>query len=779
MVPRRRALLAALGSGIAGLAGCSALSQREPESTDTPSPSPTPTETATPEAVSNAAVDDPWGAFQSDAAHTGYAPDLAGPAEHPVVNWRTDTWGLRTSPVAADGSVYVVTGLRHDHVHALDAETGEERWRRSVDGREEHLLVAADGTVYAGLDRLYALDAETGEARWDDPREVREGIAVAEGRVVAPSDAMARIRAFDAATGDELWDQRIPGHTTSATAAPAVHDGSVYVRTHDEVFALDLETGERDWKRSVGDRAGAAPTATDDRLYVPTERRLRALDPSNREEVWRLEGRFRRSSPAVDGETLYVAGRVPEDGEHVPAVLALDAATGEERWRVEPPGFAPGSPVVTDDVVYVAADGTRLYALDADSGEVRWSLGFEWDLGTPALTEDALLVSAGGRLYSVGRGADENARPWAGVVESSDGGGESSPAYAESDFYFGTHGYDVTASSEVSTDPDAPFEFTVDVTGDRIDADDGVTMEFALTNESDEPITVDGGAPAPFEVIRLEETGPGGRALTAWSDAYEESRHVHTVPHRGVTLVNDIGLTTAIDPGETVRESYTLSTGTHRIQPGTYSLTESYTVHRGDSRRTGDEEGLWHPGVYVRVELEQPAPETGDVVHDVVLTEEASVPAEFVGDLSVDVLEPVTETHPGLVEITLRNREGSESVTGPGRWPFASYVGLEPSGSRLVLIGEDSFAPAYVADRGNDGSWVPTFLPHVERVRGVRNSRFESDAEWTKRYLVLGDPAADDPLAPGEYVFDQGYADDDVAFRWGFRLSLRDPSGDQ
>lgn len=734
----------------------------------------TPTETPTPDPVSDAAVDDPWGAFQSDAAHTGHASDLAGPGRHPDVNWRTDTWGLRTSPVVADGAVFFATGIRHKHVHALDAETGEERWRTPVDGREEHVLVAADGTVYAGLDRLYALDAETGEARWDDPRTVREGIAVAEGRVVAPSEATERIRAFDAASGDELWGHRVPGHATSASAVPAVHDGAVYVGVHEEVFALDLETGERDWQRNVGDRAGAAPTATDDRLYVPTESRLRALDPSTGDEVWQLEGRFRGSSPAVDGETIYVAGRVPQDGEHVPKVVALDAATGEERWRVEPPGLAPGSPVVTDDLVYVTADGTRLYALDAGSGEVRWSLEFGWDLGTPALTPDGLLVSAGGRLYSAGGGDDADAGPWAGVVEPSGGSGESSPQYAGSDFYFGTHGYDISTSSEVSGDADAPVEFTVDVTGDRIDADERVTLEFALTNEGDEPITVDGGAPAPFEVLRFGETGRSDRTLTAWSDAYEESRHVHTVPHRGITLVNSIGVMTRIDPGETVSETYTLSTETHRIQPGTYSLTQSYTVSRGESRRSDDAE-VWHPGVYVQVDLERTASETGDVLYDVVLTEETSVPEEFVGDLSIDVLEPVTESHPGLIEITLENRDGLESVASPGRLPFASYVGLEAGGSRLVLIGEDMFAPAYVSDRRNDGSWVPTFLPHVERARGMRSSRFEPDEEITRRYLVLGDPVADDPLTPGEYVFDQGYADDDVEFRWGFRLSLSDP----
>ena len=793
MVPRRRTVLGLLGGGLAGLAGCAALSESEADPTETPTATrtetPTETETATPQEPSDLTVDETWATFQADAARTGYAPEHTGPGATPDVNWRTDTWGLLTSPVVADGTVYVATGLRHQHVHAFDAATGQERWRREVDGRRENVLAVADGIVFVGLERLSAFDAETGETLWEDGRDVRNGVAIADGRVIAPSDATDRIRAFDARTGDTLWEQRLSsglrGGSLSATATPAIGGEQVLVASHEDVFALDAATGEERWQQAVGDRVRTAPTVTDEHVYVGVQGRLRALEAANGSEAWQYTGDLSRASPAVADGTLYVGGRFAgdEDGDgdgdeggaaEVAGLVALDAATGEERWRVAREGFAAHSPVVADDLVYVASEDNRLYALDAATGEVRWSLAFEWDLGTPALLEDALAVSAGGRLYSIGAGANADRDPWAGVVTPTDEAGAGpSPEYTDHEFYFGTNGYDVAASAEgSSTGDDAPFSFAVDVTGERITADEEVTIEFALTNEGEDAITIENGAPAPFGVLTLRGSAGTDRALTAWSDAYEESGHVHWTPHRGVTGVNSIAVSETVAPGETVREEYTLSGATHGLQPGTYSFHDDYRVYGGAGRPDDDE--VWHAGAYVRVEIEQPSPEAGDVRLDVAVTEEAAVPEAFIGDLSVDVLEPVTDTHPGLVEITLENdADNLGSVSSPGRLPFAAHLGLAADGSRLVLLDEDMFAPSYVVDAGDEGAWIPTFQPHVERVRGRRSSRFEADAHLSKRYLVLGDPEAEDPLTPGEYVFDQGYADDDVEFPWGFRLALR------
>lgn len=794
MAHRRRSVLTAIAGGLAGLAGCSLRPTRGPDPSATATPISPPTNTPGDHPVDLASVAETWSSFQGDAGNSGAARGATGPGGAPDVAWRTATWGLATDPVIADGTAFVVTGLHHRNrrLLAVDLASGERLWQRTVNGRRMHGLAVADGTLYAGFDRLQAIDAETGELRWEDRRGVEGGPLVTRGTVFTASDSSDQLLAFDPETGELRR-----GYAAGPTTLPATDGDRIYVPGAEELRAIDV-TGETRWRsphRIPGPtgRPGtgqstveAPPTAADGAVYVPTRAGLIALEADSGSRRWAVEGPLGRTSPAVADGTLFVGGHREVDGERVPAVSALDAATGEEGWRFEPPRSVPTHPVVAGDVVYVGSRGTRLYALDAGTGDVRWTLEFEWPVGTPAPYEDGLLANVGGRLYAIERG-DGGTDPWAGVVSpgtpgTSGGAGDGAPAtYADDDFYFGTAGYAVASEVAVETDPDGPADLTVAVEGDRIDGDEGVTLEFALTNAGEAPIVVDSGAPAPFGVVRLEEPGEDGRSITAWSDAYEESPHVHT-RLRNVAMVNSIGVTTTVLPGGTVRETYELSTATGGIQPGTYRYEDVVRVRSDPEAADGDGSSHWQPRVAVQLDIAQAAPEGGAMVRDLAIAARDTVPTAFPGRLSMDVLEPVTDGHPGLLEITLENVVGEDrAIASPGRLPFGSVVGLAADGSRLLLVSETSYAPAYVetpADRGSgSGSWIPTFRPHVERGRTYNNRHFEADARLSERFLVVGHPDDDEPLSPGEYRFEQGYADGDLEFPWGFVLSVRDPAG--
>ena len=76
------------------------------------------------------------------------------------------------------------------------------------------------------------------------------------------------------------------------------------------------------------------------------ERMLVALDAETGRQRWRLaEGQFLSSPPSVTGETVYVGSA---DG-----ILAVDAATGKLRWEV-PVMQVTSVPVVVDGAVYAA-----------------------------------------------------------------------------------------------------------------------------------------------------------------------------------------------------------------------------------------------------------------------------------------------------------------------------------------------------------------------------------------------------------------------------------------
>ena len=84
-------------------------------------------------------------------------------------------------------------------------------------------------------------------------------------------------------------------------------------------------------------------------------------------------GDWIRSTPAYDGESLYVAGMRD-------VLVCLDAKTGKQRWRVDfveqfktpLPDFGfVCSPLVVGDFVYVQA-GAGFCKLDKQTGRVRW-----------------------------------------------------------------------------------------------------------------------------------------------------------------------------------------------------------------------------------------------------------------------------------------------------------------------------------------------------------------------------------------------------------------------
>ena len=66
---------------------------------------------------------------------------------------------MYSSPAVVDGVVYV--GSNDDYVYALDARSGELRWRYETGGDVDSSPAVVDGVVYVGSedDYVYALDA--------------------------------------------------------------------------------------------------------------------------------------------------------------------------------------------------------------------------------------------------------------------------------------------------------------------------------------------------------------------------------------------------------------------------------------------------------------------------------------------------------------------------------------------------------------------------------------------------------------------------------------------
>jgi outer membrane protein assembly factor BamB len=154
---------------------------------------------------------------------------------------------------------------------------------------------------------------------------------------------------------------------------------------------LDETSLQKQWSVPLGP-SYSGPIVSDELVFT-TETKNResevvlALDRKTGKERWRTEwkgamtvpffaasnGSWIRSTPAYDGESLYVAGMRD-------VLVCLHAETGQEKWRVDfvkqfgtsLPSFGfVCSPLVDGTAVYVQA-GASVVKLDKSSGKVIW-----------------------------------------------------------------------------------------------------------------------------------------------------------------------------------------------------------------------------------------------------------------------------------------------------------------------------------------------------------------------------------------------------------------------
>jgi outer membrane protein assembly factor BamB len=259
------------------------------------------------------------------------------------------------------------------------------------------------GSVVASTYVLTALDAATGQARWRyDNGATPINVVALEAGVVYANSGDGHVYAFRASDGKRLWSfQALPYITYMKIVSGVVYAGSrdeknLGLSAHAYTYALDAASGKQLWRFTSG---GSVELVADGAVYVSagygattTLYALNARDGSVRwtmqrdAEVWQAAGGMVYITQAI---------ATPSDSQSVGALVALDAATGKQVWSFPGEGMLPL--LLDHGVIYLAADdGQRaypspdlLYALDAHSGLERWHIN------VPGAIEPGLLLSNG------------------------------------------------------------------------------------------------------------------------------------------------------------------------------------------------------------------------------------------------------------------------------------------------------------------------------------------------------------------------------------------------
>ncbi len=317
-----------------------------------------------------------------------------------------------TMPRLMVGSVVGLAGK----VAVVEARTGHVCWMRRTGRIHEalaldgHAAYLAPGGSFALQQRLQRAESDSAEwhrvaAQLDTPTQLEarwasDGaliwthvhplvtgqmhVEVDSGVVIAANprhfkEGAPDIQAFDAASGSPLWTLgtlgQLGSHEDDAQLI-RVCGGRVYTQltaSREQITVFDIHSGRQLWERPFNDYWVFSPSGAliGEQRYDDAHPRVTIIDAHNGSEIssFPTDGVIRH---LTDNGIAYVDGNTYEDATWI---AALDARTGEERWRTHD---APHDHLALDGAVLsfsrvIPEKGyVEIGALDTATGERLW-----------------------------------------------------------------------------------------------------------------------------------------------------------------------------------------------------------------------------------------------------------------------------------------------------------------------------------------------------------------------------------------------------------------------
>ncbi len=157
-------------------------------------------------------------------------------------------------------------------------------------------------------------------------------------------------------------------------SSPAVKDKTVYFGSKDGyVYAAHVNNGTQLWNTSVDDSISSSPTVYNGNVYISSLNRT-GEDTRN---LWKLNASTGANQQlynvtAPDSYNFYCSPTVSNDMIYVTAqeyLLAFNS-TGDYQWNVTTGDVIHGSPAVYNGKVFFGSDDSKVYKVNATSGEV-------------------------------------------------------------------------------------------------------------------------------------------------------------------------------------------------------------------------------------------------------------------------------------------------------------------------------------------------------------------------------------------------------------------------
>ncbi|MCX5332255.1 serine/threonine-protein kinase [Streptomyces sp. NBC_00140] len=287
-------------------------------------------------------------------------------------------------------------------------------WRKKVaeDSTSSAVpLLTHDGLLLVSGDPLVAYDVKTGKARWTKPGICRPGAPLLfhGGKVfLADGDYDGVLVAYDVKTGDEAWRSRL-GKKITVEDTIAIDDKNVYVTATDysdsrsatkyrtAIAAINHTTGTKVWlqKRDWGTKDYDVQGSVLGKylVYADSNHNLTVRSTATGAQLWTKKiGDDWSWRPTIANGLVFLPGAT---------LRAVDADTGEVSWTLSPNGRRGfKNPTVIDGVLYVSDYDGGVWAVDVRTRRRIW-LCDELEISGPVM-----FVKAGNSLYGAAGSLD-------------------------------------------------------------------------------------------------------------------------------------------------------------------------------------------------------------------------------------------------------------------------------------------------------------------------------------------------------------------------------------